>query len=71
MKAWYRSKTVWFNALTAIVAVAAMTPGMLVEFGVPEERAGQIRDVAFIVNIAGNLVIRFMTNTGIGARGQR
>jgi hypothetical protein len=61
MKRWFKSKTIWFNALTIIVAVASYygwTPDPDVTTGVAH----------FLVAIAPavNLVLRFWTRKAIG-----
>jgi hypothetical protein len=60
MKPWYESKTVWFNVIAALVAVAGF-------FGytdfVPDPRiAEMIAGVAALVN----LYLRFRTDQAIG-----
>ena len=60
-KPWYRSKTVWFNALAFVVAVAAA-------FGytgeLPEGLAQFVGPAVFVVNI----LLRFVTNKAISLR---
>jgi hypothetical protein len=50
-KPWYTSKTLWFNALTAALAVGDQLAGV-----------GVIRgDAALAVNLIGNIGLRFLT----------
>jgi len=60
MKMWYESKTVWFNVLYGVIAVAGLAG--FAEF-VPTDNSVEIVGVL----IAGiNIVLRFMTNKEIG-----
>jgi len=55
MKPWYQSKTLWFNALGASVAVLQSLSGTNVippSYGVP-------------ILLAGNALLRFLTSTSI------
>lgn len=56
-KDWYKSKTVWFNLISAVVAMAmALQPVALPEWA--------LEVLAFIVT-GGNFILRFMTTNGI------
>jgi len=59
-KSWYTSKTIWANLLAGVVVVATITG---VDLGLsPEAQAEIVAAVMVIVN----LVLRFVTNRGIG-----
>lgn len=56
-KDWYKSKTIWFNLVSAIVIMA----GALQAFPLPE---WLLEVMAFIVT-GGNMLLRFSTSQGI------
>lgn len=59
-KAWYASKTVWFNLLALLVSVA-------LAFGFGEFKADPaVEQAAFVIVTVVNLVLRFMTTRPIG-----
>jgi hypothetical protein len=62
MKPWYRSKTVWFNGLTIVVAVASF-------FGwTPDPHLTEIAARTLVaVSPAVNLVLRFFTRRPVAA----
>ena len=53
-KKWYASKTLWFNALAFIVAVAA-------QFGYESELSADLQAFVLPVVFLINLVLRFIT----------
>lgn len=53
-KEWYKSKTVWINIIALAALIAQTQTGFIIS---PEEQ------VAVIVVI--NLILRFITNTGL------
>ena len=59
MKSWYTSKTLWFNILAFVVAVAAA-------FGYDGDIAGNVEGYVLPVVAAINFGLRFVTNTAIG-----
>jgi uncharacterized membrane protein len=60
MKSWYQSKTLWFNSLAFIVAIAAA-------FGFSGELPANLEVYVLPVVAAINFGLRFITNQGIGA----
>ena len=60
MKSWYTSKTVWFNALAFVVAVAAA-------FGFTGEVTADLEQYIVPVVAAINVGLRFVTNQGLGS----
>lgn len=61
-KPWYRSKTVWFNVLTGVVAVAAY-------FGYVEdpETTARVEQVLPVIVTVVNLILRFSTKRPLAA----
>ena len=59
-KGWYASKTVWFNILSLVAAVAALKGLNLSSDDVVALSAG--------VSTVGNILLRFATDTPIGAK---
>lgn len=60
MKMWYESKTLWFNILYGVIAIAGL--GGFAEF-MPGEDAVEIVGVLIA---AINIVLRLVTNKAIG-----
>ena len=58
MKAWYQSKTVWFNIVGLLVAAAG-------EFS-QAFPTGKVAEISGFVLTVGNIFLRLITNTGIG-----
>lgn len=56
-KKWYQSKTLWFNAVSAALAVVFASPDAPVSV-TPEETG------AFFA--VGNIILRLFTNKGVG-----
>ena len=60
MKKWYRSKTLWFNALMAGLAAAEASVNLL------EPVAGDRAFAAIAITLAvGNAILRVISNQGI------
>ena len=59
-KGWYASKTVWFNILSLVAAVAALK-GL-------ELSADDVVALSAGVSTVGNILLRFATDTPIGAK---
>ena len=59
MKKWYWSKTVWFNVLAFVVAVAAA-------FGFDGSLSDDIAVYVMPAVAVINLILRFVTNKAIG-----
>lgn len=57
MKKWYQSKTVWFNILGLVIAIAGELSSMF--------PAGNVAKIAGIVITIGNVLLRFVTTTTI------
>lgn len=55
-KPWYRSKTIWFNALTILIAVATVFG-----FTINQELFEQATNVLIILSPIVNLLLRFKT----------
>lgn len=53
-KKWYKSKTVWFNTLSAVILAVNELTGKLI----PNE-------IGLTVVTLGNLILRLVTNTSI------
>lgn len=63
-KSWYKSKTVWFNVLAGVVAIATLF-GYTGEFSSPEV-ADKVEQVLSFVVLIGNLFLRFKTKEAVG-----
>ena len=63
MKSWYRSKTIWFNALTVLVTIATMY-GYVPDQGLANKATMSLLAVAPIINV----ILRVITSTRIGRR---
>lgn len=61
MKNWYQSKTIWFNIIGLVVAVA----GELINAW----PTGQVAKIAGFVLTIGNIVLRVGTTKGIAPAG--
>lgn len=61
MKPWYKSKTLWFNAL-AIMLAAAETQFHVLQGALP---GGLFTWLAFALPVA-NAALRFITSTAVG-----
>ena len=59
-KGWYASKTIWFNILSLVAAIGALKGLHL--------NAEDITMLAAGVSTAGNIWLRFRTNTAVGAK---
>ena len=59
-KGWYTSKTVWFNILSLVAALAALKGFNL--------NAEDILTLAAGVSTVGNIFLRFTTDTPIGSK---
>ena len=58
-KKWYQSKTLWFNLLALVVAIASA-------FGFADfQPSGEVQAIAGIIITIINLVLRFKTNQPI------
>lgn len=55
MKKWYTSKTLWFNIVTISLGMVQVVSDV---YAVPT-------DILALVNGVGNVVLRFLTSTGI------
>jgi len=63
-KPWWRSRTNWFNATTAILAgVNELMPilAQLAVMGWSSDLVAQVRGILVLVNIVGNLILRRLT----------
>jgi len=60
-KAWYRSKTIWFNVLAIIVALAT-------QFGYQGNIDPEFQQIGATVLMVGNLILRFKTNSPVGGK---
>ena len=61
MKQWWKSKTLWFNALVAAATAAEASLSLLQ----PVLGAGTYPSIAFALAL-GNAVLRVMTTQGLG-----
>jgi hypothetical protein len=60
-KAWYKSKTIWFNVL------AAMGAALEASLSVIQGEINQNAYLALVVIVAGgNVILRFISTQGIG-----
>lgn len=59
-KPWYRSRTLWFNAVTAVLAGVELSFGVLQPVVSPEEYAAIVLGVTVV-----NLVLRSVTAQGL------
>ena len=64
-KHWYLSKTVWFNVLAGVVAVATLF-GFTGEYSTPEIGA-KVEAYLPLVSLVGNLILRIITKKAVGA----
>lgn len=65
-KVWYKSKTMWFNLGTILVAVTAeLTP--LLGF-LSEETATVVTPLVLIAAAVGNIILRSVTTQPVTAR---
>lgn len=60
MKKWYQSKTVWFNIITAALAVVSEVSNIFPMTSHPK--------VWVTVTTIGNLILRFLTTGALGAK---
>ncbi|MFW2541592.1 hypothetical protein ACN2XU_03040 [Primorskyibacter sp. 2E107] len=70
-KVWWRSKTVWFNVLMAVVAFAdELTPliDQLVASGYEAEWIAPVRSGIALITIVGNMILRALTNEPVRLR---
>ena len=58
MKKWYQSKTVWFNAITALVAIAGELTNTF--------PASKHIEIFTTIVTVGNILLRLITTQGIG-----
>ena len=60
MKAWYASKTLWFNILFGLIAVAGL-------FGWVDFQPSQdVIDIVGVIVAAINIILRFVTKAPVG-----
>ena len=67
MKAFWKSMTIWFNSIMGTAAV--VLPDLMLQL--PTMQAYLPTDLyrwMFVFTIAGNIVIRFRTNTAVGVK---
>lgn len=55
MKKWYQSKTLWYNIVTIALGIVQVVSDVYI---IPTE-------ILTLVNGIGNVVLRFLTSTGI------
>ena len=67
-KDWYKSKTLWFAALTVIIGVAASVFGFN-EWAPDEATADTIQTAVLVVVGLVNIVLRYVTTESIKRRG--
>ncbi|SFQ52611.1 hypothetical protein [Donghicola eburneus] len=70
-KPWWRSKTYWFNALMALMAVIAeLTPIIdhLVAAGYDAEWVAPLRAGIAFVTVIGNMILRAITTEPVTLR---
>lgn len=60
MKAWWQSKTIWFNAIALVIAVADALQGFLY--------LADFHEIFASVVTVGNIILRFVTTQGISKR---
>jgi hypothetical protein len=60
-KPWYKSRTLWFNALVAVLAALELSANLIQPY-VP----GNIYGYGMVVLTVGNAFLRFLTSQGIG-----
>lgn len=53
-KKWWKSKTLWFNVVTAAVVLADKFSGNIIS-----------TDVAYSIAVVGNVILRFITKESI------
>lgn len=66
MKSFWKSKTLWFNAITGVLAMVEQAQPLLEQF----LSEGTANEVLLTVNVLGNMILRFATKTGIVAKGE-
>ena len=68
MKLWWKSKTVWFNALTGALTLAALLLQYVDVIGLDPVSAGRAGLLLSLFVAIGNFALRFMTREGVGGR---
>ena len=64
MKKWYQSKTLWFNILTAAVAVIGQVTNTI-------PLSASAMKIFAVVLAVGNMLLRLITTTSIGTPPQQ
>ena len=67
-KDWYKSKTLWFAALTVVIGVAASVFGFN-EWAPDGETADLITTVVLVIGGVAQIVLRYVTTESIKRRG--
>lgn len=65
-KAWWKSKTLWFNVATALVTISnEMAP--LAEI-MSKENSEAFRSIIIVASVLGNTILRLVTKTPVTFR---
>lgn len=64
-KPWYYSKTIWFNIAMALTIIGTEAAGLTDAISSPE-LSRYIEIITTGMLVAGNMILRFVTNKGIG-----
>ncbi len=64
-KHWYQSRTLWFNAVTLIVALSGAAMQFTHQLGLTDAQATTAALVLTLVTVFGNSVLRMITSKAI------
>jgi len=67
MKVWWKSKTVWFNALTGALTLAGIFLQYVDAIGVDPVSAGRAGLLLSLFVAIGNFALRFWTTKAVGS----